>query len=96
MKKVTVVFEDEDLYTALKVQAARTNRPLKELITEALQAWLEAEEEVEDVAAFREAMAEYRAQGGVPWEEVRARARSLLAERRRDRRSRRSGRGRAG
>lgn len=83
MKKVTVVFEDDDLYTALKVQAARLNRPLKALVAEALEVWLEAEEEVEDIAAFREAMAEYREKGGIPWEDVRARARALLAERHR-------------
>lgn len=86
MKKVTIVFEDDDLYTALKVQAARWNRPLKALVAEALEVWLEAEEEVEDIAAFREALAEYREKGGVPWEDVRARARALLAERQRDER----------
>jgi plasmid stability protein len=82
MKKVTVIFDDDDLYTALKVQAARSNRPLKALITDALEAWLEAEEELEDASAYREAMAEHREKGGVPWEDVRARARALLVERR--------------
>ena len=81
MKKVTVVFEDDDLYTALKVQAARASRPLKELVAEAIGAWLEAQEEVEDAGAFREAIAEYREKGGVPWEGVRERARALLVER---------------
>lgn len=84
MKKVTVVFEDDELYTALKVQAARANRPLKELVAEAIGAWLEAQEEVEDAGAFREAIAEYKEKGGVPWEEVRDRARTLLVERGRE------------
>ena len=83
MKKVTVVFEDEDLYTAVKVQAVRLNRPLKEVVAEALEVWLEAQEESEDIAAYRQAMAEYRKKGGIPWEEVTARARAILAERER-------------
>ena len=87
MKKVTVVFEDDELYTAVKVQAARQNRPVKELVTEALEAWLEAQEDVEDTILAQKALAEYREKGGIPWEEVRARMRAILAEREREARN---------
>jgi len=81
MKKVTVVFDDDQLYTALKVEAARLDRSLKDVISEALELWLEAREEGEDLADFRERMAEYRKKGGMPWEEVRARIQAILAQR---------------
>jgi len=50
MKKVTIVFEDDDLYTALKVQAARWNRPLKALVASRMDTFavhILAPEEVE-------------------------------------------------
>ncbi len=81
MKKVTVVFDDTELYTAVKIQAAKTNRTLKAVMAEALEAWLEAEEELEDLQDHRAAMSEYEAMGGIPWEEVKGRAREILAER---------------
>lgn len=81
MKKVTIVFDDDELYTAIKVLAARRNRTLKELVTEALAAWLEAQEEAEDAILAREALAEYREKGGLPWEEVKARLEATLAQR---------------
>ena len=81
MKKVTVVFEDDGLYTAMKVQAARMNRPLKALVAEALEAWLEVQEEAEDAVLARESLAEYREKGGVAWEEVKAEMHRILAQR---------------
>ena len=33
---MTVVFDDEALYTTLKVEAARTHRPAKDIVAEAL------------------------------------------------------------
>lgn len=81
MKKVTVVFEDNDLYTAVKVQAAKMGRPLKEVVADALEAWVEAQEELEDLADYDAAMSEYEAKGGIPWDEVKARAREILAQR---------------
>jgi len=81
MKKVTVVFDDDGLYTAVKVQAARMDRSLKKVVAEALAAWLEAQEELEDLADYRAAMSEYEAKGGTPWEQVKARAREILAQR---------------
>ena len=40
-RRMTVVFHDEELYTWLKVEAARRHRPASDIIAEAVQQWLE-------------------------------------------------------
>jgi hypothetical protein len=40
-RRMTVVFHDEQLYTSLKVEAARRHKPASEIIAEAVQQWLE-------------------------------------------------------
>ena len=65
MKRMTVIFEDEGLYTAIKVEAARRNRALKDLVTEAVREWLANQEDLElrpTIAAARE---EWREKGGI-------------------------------
>jgi len=81
MRKVTVVFDDDELYKAIKVEAAKRMRPIKELIAEALELWLEIQEEREDLADYRARMAEYRKEGGVPWGYVKARMRAIVSQR---------------
>ena len=66
--KVTIDL-DPDLYRALKVEAARADRSVREVVDEALAAWLERLEEGEDVAAAAEALAEYERDGGVAADE---------------------------
>lgn len=61
--KVTIDL-DPDRYRAIKVEAARTDRSVREVVDEALAAWLEAEEEREDRASAADALAEYRRDGG--------------------------------
>jgi hypothetical protein len=64
-KRMTVIFEDEALYTALKVEAARTGRHAKDIIAEAVAQWLEAREDEELLAGLEEAREEWEQQGGV-------------------------------
>ena len=64
VKKMTVLLEDE-LYTAAKVEAARLNRTLREVVAEALNGWLELQEDLEVAPLIEEAMAEYREKGGI-------------------------------
>ncbi len=64
-KRMTVVFEDEELYTALKVEAARTGRHAKDMVAEAVREWLEAREDEELAKELEEARAEWEQQGGV-------------------------------
>jgi len=63
VKKMTVFLEDE-LYTAAKVEAARLNRTLREVVAEALEGWLELQEDLELAPLIEEAMAEYGEKGG--------------------------------
>ncbi len=75
MKKMTVVFRDEELYHALKVQAAAEGHTLGSAVIEAVTQWLEAKEDFADAASAQEAM---REQGeNVPWEKVREEIRNL-------------------
>ena len=61
--KVTIDLAGE-LYRAVKVEAARTDRSVREIVDEALAAWLHAAEEAEDRASAEAALAEYRRDGG--------------------------------
>jgi hypothetical protein len=55
---------DGDLYRAAKVEAARADRTVREVVEEALEAWLAAAEEAEDRESATAALAEYRRDGG--------------------------------
>jgi hypothetical protein len=61
--KVTIDL-DADRYRAIKVEAARTDRSVRDIVDEALAAWLEAEEDREDRDSAEAALAEYRRDGG--------------------------------
>ncbi len=62
--KVTIAFADDELYRRVRVHAAASGRQIRDIVEEALAAWLEQAEEAEDVAASAEAVAEYEALGG--------------------------------
>ncbi len=53
MKRVTVVFDDEELYRAVKVEAARTGRTVKDIVTEALRARVRREPRMTEEEAVR-------------------------------------------
>ena len=61
--KVTIDL-DADLYRSIKVEAARTDRSVREVLTDALSSWLERAEEDEDRASAADALAEYERDGG--------------------------------
>ena len=61
--KVTIDLPDE-LYRAIKVEAARSDRSVRDIVDEALEAWLTAAEEAEDRQSAEVALAEYRREGG--------------------------------
>jgi len=56
---------DDDLYRAIRVEAARADRPVRAIVEEALEGWLARAEEVEDRDSAVAALAEYREDGGV-------------------------------
>ncbi|HEY5519032.1 MAG TPA: hypothetical protein VIK08_00090 [Candidatus Limnocylindrales bacterium] len=63
--KVTISFRDDELYRAIRVRAAQSGRQIRDIVEDALEMWLTAQEDAEDVAAARDALAEYDAVGGV-------------------------------
>ncbi|MCD6567342.1 MAG: hypothetical protein J7K94_01205 [Dehalococcoidia bacterium] len=73
MKKMTVVFDDDALYTTVKVEAARRNQPVKELVSQALREWLEAQEDAELLSEIETARAEWQEKGGIEASEFFAR-----------------------
>lgn len=64
-KRMTVVFDDEELYTSLKVEAVRRGRHAKDIVAEAVREWLEAREDEELRSGLEEARAEWERHGGV-------------------------------
>ena len=56
---------DGDLYRAIKVEAARSDRSVRDVVDEALTAWLERLEDEEDRVSATAALEEYRRDGGV-------------------------------
>jgi hypothetical protein len=61
--KVTIDL-DGDLYRAVKVEAARSDRSVRDIVDQAIAAWLEANEAAEDRASAEDALVEYRRDGG--------------------------------
>ena len=61
--KATFDLED-GLYRAVKVEAARTDRSVRDVVAEALERWLAAAEEAEDLESAAAALEEYRRDGG--------------------------------
>ena len=69
-RKMTVVFHDEELYTYLKVEAARRHTAASEIITDAVREWLESREDAELLPVIESARSEWKEKGGRPWSEV--------------------------
>jgi predicted transcriptional regulator len=61
--KVTIDL-DPDLYRSLKVESARADRSVRDVVADAIAAWLERQEADEDLASAAEALEEYRRDGG--------------------------------
>jgi len=69
-RKMTVVFHNEDLYTYLKVEAARRHMPASEIIADAVSEWLETREDAELLPVIEAARTEWKEKGGRPWSEA--------------------------
>ena len=67
---MTVVFHDEELYTYLKVEAARRHVAASEIVADAVREWLEGREDAELLPAIEAARTEWSEKGGRPWSEV--------------------------
>lgn len=69
-RKMTVVFHNEDLYTYLKVEAARRHMPASEIIADAVSEWLESREDAELLPVIDSARTEWKEKGGRSWSEA--------------------------
>ena len=63
--RMTVVFDDEVLYMALKVEAARRGCYAKDIVASVVREWLEAQEDAALQPAVEQARREWRRCGGV-------------------------------
>jgi plasmid stability protein len=75
--KVTIAFRDGGLYQAIRVRAVQEGRAIRDIVEEALGAWIEAREDAEDAAASRAALDERDRVGG---EDADAFFRRMVAE----------------
>jgi hypothetical protein len=78
---MTVVFHDENLYTYLKVEAARRHMPASEIIADAVNDWLESREDTELMPAIESARAEWKEKGGRPWSEIEGQLQESINQR---------------
>jgi hypothetical protein len=78
---MTVVFHDENLYTYLKVEAARRHMPASEIIADAVNEWLESREDTELMPAIESARAEWKEKGGRPWSEIEGQLQESINQR---------------
>jgi hypothetical protein len=62
-RKMTVVFHDEELYTSLKIEAARRHVAASEIVAQALCEWLDRREDEELLPVIEARLAEYREKG---------------------------------
>lgn len=69
-RKMTVVFNDEDLYTQLKIEAVKRHTTASEIVSRAVSEWLEDQEDAELLPAIEAATKEWEEKGGRPWSEV--------------------------
>jgi len=82
-RKMTVVFHDEELYTYLKVEAARRHTAASEIITDAVREWLESREDAELLPVIESARSEWKEKGGRPWPEVERELEEAVTQRER-------------
>jgi hypothetical protein len=69
-RKMTVVFHDENLYTRLKIEAVKRHITASDIVTSAVTEWMENREDAELLPAIEEARAEWKKEGGKPWDAV--------------------------
>lgn len=82
-RKMTVVFHDEELYTYLKVEAARRHTAASEIIADAVRDWLESREDAELLPTIEAARTEWKERGGRPWDEVEHEVEEAISQRER-------------
>jgi hypothetical protein len=69
-RKVTLVFQDEDLYTQLKIEAIKRRTTASDIVSDAVREWLESREDAELIPVIESARVEWKEKGGQLWAEA--------------------------
>ena len=64
-RRMTVVFDDDQLYTQFKVAAARTGAHAKDIVALAVRKWLDTAEDAESQADLQRIRSDWEREGGV-------------------------------
>jgi hypothetical protein len=80
-EKMTVVFHDEELYTYLKVEAARRHLAASEIVADAVRQWLENHEDAELIPVIDTARTEWKEKGGHSWSDVEQKMEQAVSKR---------------
>jgi hypothetical protein len=80
-RKMTVVFNDEDLYTELKIEAIKRRITASDIVANAVREWLESREDAELLPVIEAARAEWKEKGGRPWDQVEQEIESSIRNR---------------
>ncbi len=82
-RRMTVVFHNEELYTSLKVEAARRHIAASDIVADAVHEWLESREDAELLPAIEAVREEWKEKGGRPWSEVEQELEEAVSQRER-------------
>ena len=80
-RRMTIVFHNEELYTYLKVEAARRHMAASDIVADAVREWLESREDAELLPVIETAQAEWREKGGRPWSELESEVEGAITQR---------------
>jgi len=68
---MTVVFRDENIYTHLKVEAAKRNINASDIVSEAIVEWIESREDIELAPLISESQKGIEKSGTRSWKKVK-------------------------
>ena len=70
-KRMTIVFKDENIYTHLKVEAAKRGINASDIVSEAVVEWIESKEDLELAPLIKNSQDEIEVNGTKSWEELK-------------------------
>ncbi len=70
-KRMTVIFKDENIYTHLKVEAAKRSINASDIVSEAVFEWIESREDIELAPLIKESQKEVRKNGTKSWNKLK-------------------------
>ncbi len=68
---MTVIFKDENIYTHLKVEAAKRDINASDIVSEAVVEWIESREDIELAPLIKGSQKEVRKSGTKSWDKLK-------------------------